>query len=154
MCGGCGPLSSRRSITTEVITISNIIDTYPEREKRILARPSGIAWLSCHTTRQELVNLITKRKYSRLIGSYKRRVDCRSAVCVVVGQDERFVVDGSVYIDPVRSTDSSVALVVRRRGISQLKTIFARAGDRRTGYGGFPNGFPTAGTVLFGVKPV
>lgn len=101
--------NARIPTSTLVIRIPNVIDPDPKREQRIITRPR------CRTRfisyrRQELVHLISQRQDSRSVWSYKVGVDGRSAVGIVVCEEEGFVELDGVEVDPVCSADCCEAL--------------------------------------------
>lgn len=92
-----------------VIMISDIVHTNPEREDRVSASP----WRRLRFVREltkELRNLICERVYSSTILGNEGFVDDGSAVCEIVGENERVVVLDCGVIDPINTACSCLSL--------------------------------------------
>ncbi len=141
----------RIAVPALVVAVSDIVDPHPHREERVAARPRGEYWLARRLA-HELVHLVDQRQHRRRVRLHERRVDSGAAIRVIVCQDQRLVVYRRVDIDPVRATDCRETL--RRMDLIRRRVATARNGRERTGYGGFPSGFPGAGTAPGVVNPV
>jgi len=91
--------------------------------------------------------LVREREDSRLIRCDEGSIDGSSPVRIIIGKNQRIVIDSRVHIDPVRAANGCLSLY--KIGVTRQSRM-----DRLTGYVGFPRGIPALGKVPFVTNPV
>jgi hypothetical protein len=91
--------------------------------------------------------LVRERENSRFVRRDEGSVDGSSPVRIIIGKNQRIVIDSCVHIDPVRTANGCLSLY--KIGVARQSRM-----DGLTGYVGFPRGFPGVGKVPLVTNPV